>query len=869
MYLLSALVVLAVIFEAVSAAAPVGTCLTGSTPFELSTFCAPGYYCPLYNASDNSTFPVQCAATNDCVITRLTTKFCSAQGTYEPVLCKAGNYCPSTSEQIECPEDHYCPIGQYEPIKCGAMTTCDAGSSKKQEWGSLLALGIGDIAAVILYFFLLWYKARQQQSIKDRCAVIPINISIAEEGDAGRRTDSINLIDVEGGKLPKGQRTATEVLCEGFKRARGKLPLMILEFEQLSLTIPGDASKGRKPLTILTGVTGSIRPGKVTAIMGPSGAGKTTLLNCLLGKQDGQWELGGSLLINGQRETMTRFRTIVGYVPQDDIMHRDLTVYENIAYAANIRLPRDWTTQQRNAMIDATISAMQLSHVQHVAIGDETVRGVSGGQRKRVNIGMEVVAAPSLLLLDEPTSGLDSTAAMEICGVLKQLAAVSGITVAMVIHQPRLEIWQQLDELLLLAKGGFTVYQGPQRLSEVFFAKYHDVHLQPQDNPADALMDIIASRGPHLVEAWQTQQGPEKVQVLLQLERDGKLGSTYANRDAPASSNVYHSYEKGTPSSKSSSSNSIAVEEADFLKWQAYYAGELESKIAQSTRMGFPSHSECPHLRHTASFFRQWYLACVRSLWKQFANLSSLWLEIGLALFASGVMGSLATMKYQGILTAPYTLLSPTPLEGLIADFFFTVGLAISLSAASAGVSVFGEELVIYRREVAAGHNHLAYFLGVVLAQYPRLLLDTLHFAPLVHYLAQPLTPFSAFFVVVFQLYCAIYGMAFLVSFLVSRKNAALLAVVLSLMFSSMTAKGGIPEGIQFLSPSRWAVEALFDYETRPYRHIMDVTRSADDGGYTLGRVPLDLALMFIMGIFYRVLAYIAMRFVDRKIIIS
>eukprot|EP01042_Synura_sphagnicola_P021862 gene21862-27826_t len=151
------------------------------------------------------------------------------------------------------------------------MTTCDAGSSKKQEWGSLLALGIGDIAAVILYFFLLWYKARQQQSIKDRCAVIPINTSIAEEGDAGRRTDSINLIDVEGGKLPKGQRTATEVLCEGFKRARGKLPLMILEFEQLSLTIPGDASKGRKPLTILTGVTGSIRPGKVTAIMGPSG----------------------------------------------------------------------------------------------------------------------------------------------------------------------------------------------------------------------------------------------------------------------------------------------------------------------------------------------------------------------------------------------------------------------------------------------------------------------------------------------------------------------------------------------------------------------------------------------------------------------
>jgi ABC-type multidrug transport system permease subunit len=124
-------------------------------------------------------------------------------------------------------------------------------------------------------------------------------------------------------------------------------------------------------------------------------------------------------------------------------------------------------------------------------------------------------------------------------------------------------------------------------------------------------------------------------------------------------------------------------------------------------------------------------------------------------------------------------------------------------------------------------------------------------------------------FVVVFQLYCAIYGMAFFVSFLVTPKNAALLAVVLSLMFSSMTGKSDIPERIQFLSPSRWAVEALFDYETRPYRHIMDVTSSANSGGYTLGRVPLDLALMFITGIFYRVLAYIAMRFADRKIVIS
>ncbi len=155
-------------------------------------------------------------------------------------------------------------------------------------------------------------------------------------------------------------------------------------------------------------------------------------MTALQGRADPSWTSGGSLLVNGVSEPLIRFKKIIGSVPQEDIMHRDLTVYENIRYSASMRLPASWTSKQREDHVAATISAMQLKHVQDVHVGDEVKRGVSGGQRKRCNIGMEVAAAPSLLLLDEPTSGLDATASLEICQVLKDLARVCSLTVAMV-----------------------------------------------------------------------------------------------------------------------------------------------------------------------------------------------------------------------------------------------------------------------------------------------------------------------------------------------------------------------------------------------------------------------------------------------------
>ena len=140
-------------------------------------------------------------------------------------------------------------------------------------------------------------------------------------------------------------------------------------------------------------------------------------------------------------------------------MHRELTVRETIHIYAQLRLPNSKTYAERGRIIADVIEALQLTHVADSVIGDEARRGISGGQRKRVNVGMEMVADPSLLFLDEPTSGLDSTTSYDLVFAL-QLLAKKGCNVITVLHQPSYPLYQMFSNVLLLGKGGRTVFLG-------------------------------------------------------------------------------------------------------------------------------------------------------------------------------------------------------------------------------------------------------------------------------------------------------------------------------------------------------------------------------------------------------------------------
>jgi ABC-type multidrug transport system ATPase subunit len=260
-----------------------------------------------------------------------------------------------------------------------------------------------------------------------------------------------------------------------------------ISFEELGLRLKGGSQK-----VILSGVTGSVRPFRVTAVMGPSGAGKTTFLSTLCGKAS-YGVTSGKLMINGVPDVpLSKFRRVMGFVPQEDVMHRVLTAREILTAQAALRLPSSVGPDERAAQVEQTIQLLDLEHVADSPIGDEETRGISGGQRKRVNIGMELVARPTLLFLDEPTSGLDSTSSFSVIRALRHVAERGGLTVAAVLHQPRFEIFCLFHDVLLLGPGGRTVYLGPSVAAKAYFEDHLGFEIPPQMNPADFYMDAIA-----------------------------------------------------------------------------------------------------------------------------------------------------------------------------------------------------------------------------------------------------------------------------------------------------------------------------------------------------------------------------------------
>ncbi|GJQ12987.1 hypothetical protein GpartN1_g4778.t1 [Galdieria partita] len=233
--------------------------------------------------------------------------------------------------------------------------------------------------------------------------------------------------------------------------------------------------------------------------MGPSGSGKTTLLNLLAGRLSASSNLNGSgsITINGKKRNPGSFKKLSAYVMQDDQMFAELTVEEQISISAILRLPNKVSKAEKKRRVEAVISELGLSGVKQSFIGSETKRGVSGGERKRVSIGTELVTDPSLLFLDGPTSGLDAFNAQNVVQTLVRLAR-NGRAVAMTVHQPRSNIFSLFDMLLLLSEGQI-VYFGSAKDALPYFSQL-GYECPEHFNPADYFLDLVSidSRSPQL-----------------------------------------------------------------------------------------------------------------------------------------------------------------------------------------------------------------------------------------------------------------------------------------------------------------------------------------------------------------------------------
>ncbi|KAJ1451820.1 P-loop containing nucleoside triphosphate hydrolase protein, partial [Pelagophyceae sp. CCMP2097] len=263
-----------------------------------------------------------------------------------------------------------------------------------------------------------------------------------------------------------------------------------LEFDQLGLELASTGCCGGRR-RVLHGVTGSLRAGRVAAVMGPSGAGKTTLLNVLSGRWDRRARLSGRVRVNGDSAlSLKSLSPLVAFVPQEDIMCRELTVRELLEFSAAARLPAACTQARRRAVVNDVLRVLKLVGIRHAVVGDELRRGISGGQRKRVNVGMELVADPSLLFADEPTSGLDSATSLDVMHAFHDVAR-RGATVAVVLHQPSMQIYAAFDDVLLLAAAGRTAYLGAPSGAKKWFTSL-GIRFPSDWAPPDYFMQILA-----------------------------------------------------------------------------------------------------------------------------------------------------------------------------------------------------------------------------------------------------------------------------------------------------------------------------------------------------------------------------------------
>ena len=207
---------------------------------------------------------------------------------------------------------------------------------------------------------------------------------------------------------------------------------------------------------LLQDVWGEVPRKETTAIMGPSGAGKSSLLNILAGRASshGRLTIESDIRLNNFAVDPTKLsvRKQIAFVAQDDSLQVTSTPREAIRFSAKLRLPRSTTDKQLDKLTERMLEELGLKKCADTIVGGALVKGISGGERKRTSVGVELVVKPALIFLDEPTSGLDSFSAVQLCQVLKKVAN-AGASVLFTIHQPSSEIFNSFDHLILMNQG--------------------------------------------------------------------------------------------------------------------------------------------------------------------------------------------------------------------------------------------------------------------------------------------------------------------------------------------------------------------------------------------------------------------------------
>ncbi|KAG7638776.1 putative white-brown complex protein 30 [Arabidopsis thaliana] len=603
-------------------------------------------------------------------------------------------------------------------------------------------------------------------------------------------------------------------------------PVIEVAFKDLTLTLKG------KHKHILRSVTGKIMPGRVSAVMGPSGAGKTTFLSALAGKATGCTRTG-LILINGRNDSINSYKKITGFVPQDDVVHGNLTVEENLRFSARCRLSAYMSKADKVLIIERVIESLGLQHVRDSLVGTIEKRGISGGQRKRVNVGVEMVMEPSLLILDEPTTGLDSASSQLLLRALRR-EALEGVNICMVVHQPSYTMYKMFDDMIILAKGGLTVYHGSVKKIEEYFADIGITvpdRVNPPDHYIDILEGIVKPDGNITIEQlpvrWMLHNGYPVPHDMLKF-CDGLPSSSTGSAQEDSTHNSF--------------SNDL---------WQDVKTN-VEITKDQLQHNYSNSHDNSNRVTPTVGRQYRYFVGRVGKQRLREARLQAL--DFLILLVAGACLGTLAKVNDETIDTLGYT---------------YTI-IAVSLLCKISALRSFSVDKLQYWRESAAGISSLAHFMAKDTMDHLNTIMKPLVYLSMFYFFNNPRSSFEDNYIVLVCLVYCVTGMAYIFAILYSPSAAQLLSVLVPVVMTLIANQDKESMVLKYLGSfcyPKWTLEAFVLSNAQRYSGVWVVTRcsSLSQNGYDLSDWILCLIVLVLMGLICRFIAYFCMVTFQKK----
>ncbi|KAL0347177.1 UNVERIFIED_CONTAM: putative white-brown complexprotein 30 [Sesamum calycinum] len=786
----------------------------------------------------------------------------------DEIFCSAGSYCPTTTQETPCKKGHYCRQGSTEQRACFKLSTCNPNTDTQNlhAYGFLL---IGLLTLVLVVFYNCsdqvlttryerlaksreraaksaretalarqrWQMAKEatknrsiglQQQLSSKFSRktgdssslpprFPGNSSAPLPGAPKTTKEENNLTKMMqsiednpdshrgfdmaiGDKHIKKQNLKAKQLhtkSQIFKYAYGQLEKEKAMEQKQKLTFSGvismatDAEMKTRPslevafkdLTItlmnknkhlMRRVTGKILPGRISAVMGPSGAGKTTFLSAVAGK---------------------------------------IRVEENLRFSARCRLSEDIQKADKVLVVERVIESLGLQAVRDSLVGTVERRGISGGQKKRVNVGLEMVMEPSLLILDEPTSGLDSASSSLLIRALRR-EALEGVNICMVVHQPSYTLYKMFDDLILLAKGGLTVYHGPVKKVEEYFASF-GVNVPDRVNPPDHFIDILEGivkpsgglTAEQLPVRWMLHNGYPVPPDMLQ----------YCDEIASGSGGV--SASKGAPTPEASFAGSELKDKEDHSQHRFFKPDDLSN-------------------RRTPGVLKQYRYFLGRNGKQRLREAKLQAADYLILLLAGACLGTLSKVKDD---TFGYF------------GYMYTV-IAVSLLCKISALRSFSQDKLEYLRENDSGMSSLAYFLSKDTVDHFNTVIKPVVFLSMFYSFSNPRSTFLENYAVLFCLIYCVTGVAYIFAILLQPAQAQLWCVLLPVVLTLIANQGKDDKFGRIVSGycyPTWALEAFIIANAQRYSGVWLITRCAalNDFGYDVHNWTKCLLLLILSGI--------------------